>query len=161
MSLDLSERLEVLRDEALNTSEYGADAAGSEVFDAILSRVARMHETEPGLDMSLRDALNRRLAWGESPSTVIVDCDNVGKRLLAAVHRSFRDPEDAAKVVVVIAEVSCAAARHLARNAVQRASKERALQRREMMVQRQLAAALGQQDERIQNYSAQAPFPKS
>ena len=104
MSLDLRERLEVLRDEALNTSEYGADAPGSEVFDAIVSRVTRMNDTEPGLDMSLRDALNRRLAWGESPSTIIVDCDNVGKRLLAAVQRSFRDPEDTARVVVVIAE---------------------------------------------------------
>ncbi len=160
MSHELSERLEVLRDEALNTAEYGSDAAGSEVFDAIIGRVARMQETEPGLDMSLRDALNRRLAWGESPSTVIVDCDNVGRRLLAAVHRSFRDPEDTAKVVMVIAEVSCAAARHLARNAVLRASKERAMQRREMMVQRQLAAALGQQDERIQNYSMQGDTPK-
>lgn len=160
MSFDLSECLEVLRDEALNTSEYGADAAGTELFDAIVGRVARLHETDPGLDMSLRDALNRRLAWGESSSTIIVDCDNVAKRLLAAVHRSFRDPEDAAKVVVVIAEVSCAAAHHLTRNAVQRASKERALQRREMMVQRQLAAALGQQDEQIQNYSKQGDFAK-
>lgn len=156
MSADLAERLEVLRDEALNTAEFGADAAGAEVFDAILSRIARMHETDPGLDMSLRDALNRRLAWGESPSTVIVDCDSVGKRLLAAVQRSFRDPEDTAKIVCVIAEVSCSAARHLARNAVQRASKERALQRREMMVQRHLAAALGQQDELIQGYSSDA-----
>ena len=83
-------------------------------------------------------------------------------KVLAAIE-SFVDSTRlaASQVVVVIAEVSCAAARHLARNAVQRASKERALQRREMMVQRQLAAALGQQDERIQNYSAQAPFPKS
>lgn len=154
MNLELGERLEVLRDEALNTAEYGADAPGGEVFDAILSRVSRMDETEPGLDMSLRDALNRRLAWGESPSTIIVDCDGVGKRLLGAVQRSFRDPEDTAQVVVVIAEVSCSAARHLARNAVQRASKERALQRREMMVQRQIAAALAQQDDLIQSFAS-------
>jgi len=155
MSLDLGERLEVLRDEALNTAEYGTDAPGGEVFDAIVSRLTHMNDTDPGLDMILRDGLNRRLAWGESPSTVIVDCDSVGKRLLAAVHRSFRDPEETAKVVVIISEVTCSAARHLARNAVQRASKERALQRRELMVQRQLSTVLGQQDDLIAAYTTQ------
>ncbi|MCP4444122.1 MAG: hypothetical protein GY811_02090 [Myxococcales bacterium] len=155
MSLEITERLEVLRDEALNTADFGPDAGGAEVFDAILSRVARTSETAPGLDMSLREALNRRLAWGENASAITVDGESVCKRLLAAVLRSFRDPEDTARVVVIIAEVSCTAASHLARNAVQRASKERALQRREMMVQRQLAAALGQQDELIQSYSTE------
>lgn len=152
MSQALSERLEVLRDEALNTAELGGDAGGAEVFDAIVSRVACMNETDPGLDLSLREALNRRLAWGESPSMVIVDCDSVCKRLLAAVQRSFRDPEDMSKIVMVIADVSCSAARHLARNAVERASKERALQRREMMVQRQLETALAQQEKIIGRY---------
>lgn len=157
MSLELSEQLEVLRDEALNTAEYGADAAGGELFDAILSRLVRMSDTDVDLDMSLHDALSRRLAWGESPSTIIVDCDNVAKRLLAAVQRSFRDPEDTAHAASIIADVSCAAARHLARNAVHRASRERALQRREMMVQRQLATALGDQDQRIRGISELTP----
>ncbi len=157
MSLEMSERLEVLRDEALNTTEYGDDAAGAELFDAVVSRLARINDTDLGLDMSLHDALSRRLAWGESPSTIIADCDMVAKRLLAAVQRSFRDPEDTAYVATIIADVSCAAARHLARNAVSRASRERAQQRREMMVQRQLATALGDQDQRIQEYSQMTP----
>ncbi len=153
MPQSLGEQLEVLRDEALNSAELSGDAGGEEVFDAIVSRVVRMNETDPGLDMALRDALNRRLAWGESLSLVIADCDSVCRRLLVAVQRSLPDPEDASRIAAIIAEVSCDAARHLARNAVERASKERALQRREMMVQRQLETALNQQDKFIKNYS--------
>ncbi len=149
----LSSRLEVLRDEALNTAESGPDAPGTEVFDAILDRVAHMHDTDLSLNMSLRDALNRRLAWGEDPSTIIVDSDSVGKRLLSAVGRAFPDPGETASLASIIVEVTCSAARHLARNAARQASSERALQRREQMVQRQLEAAITQQDDRLKKYS--------
>jgi hypothetical protein len=151
----LAERFEVLRDEGLNTAEYGRDAPGTEIFEAILCGLTTMGETEPGLDMSLLDSLSRRLAWGENASTIVVDCDSVCKRLLAATHRSFSDPEEATKVASVITEVACAASRHIARLAVQGASKERAQQRREAMVQRQLAAALSQQEALIAKHTRQ------
>jgi hypothetical protein len=151
----IAPRLEVLRDEALNTAEYGPDATGSEIFDAVVNRLITMGETEPGLNMSLHDALSRRLAWGENASTVIVDCDSVCKRLVAAVHRSFPDPEESTKIVAVITDVACTAARHIARFAVQGASKERAQHRRELMVQRQLSSALEQQEDLIQRYKSQ------
>lgn len=145
-------RLEVLRDEALNTAEYGPDALGAEIFDAVINRLETLGDTDPGLDMRLHDSLSRRLAWGENPSTVIVDCAMVSRRLIAAAQRSFVDPEEASRVVAITCEVSCAAARHLARFAVQGASNERAQQRRELMVQRQLGAALKQQDELLKTY---------
>ncbi len=151
----LAHRLEVLRDEALNTAEFGEDAPGAEIFDAVINRLAAMGDTDPGLDMSLHDALSRRLAWGENPSTVIVDGDMVSKRLVAAAQRSFTDPDEATKIVATITDVACAASRHIARLAVQGASKERAQQRRELMVQRQLASALEQQRELIEQLRQQ------
>lgn len=153
MSPDMKERFSVLRDEALNCSEYGNDAPGGEIFEAILGRVGTMGDTDPGLDLSLQDALSRRLAWGENPATVIVDCDGVCKRLLSATRRSFPDPEEATRITGIITDVACATARHIARIAVQRASKERALQRREAMVQRQLSSALTQQEDLLKKYS--------
>ena len=153
MNLQVSDRFAVLRDEALNCAEVGENAPGGEIFEAILARLRHLGETDPGLDLSLHDALSRRLAWGESPSTVAVDCNAVCKRLLSATQRSFPDPEESTQIIAVITEVACTASRHIARMAVQQASKERALERREMMVQRQIAAAIGQQDALIQQFT--------
>lgn len=149
----LRERFEVLRDEALNTAEFGPDAPGSEIFDAVLSYLSALGDTEPELDLSLQDSLSRRMAWGEDPATVLVDCDSVCKRLIAAARRSFTSSPEADQLIFIITEVACAAAKHMARIAIQRATKERALQRREMMVQRQLSSALHKQDEAIQQYA--------
>jgi hypothetical protein len=155
MSREMSDRFAVLRDEGLNCAELGESAPGSEVFEAILANLTHLGETDPGLDLSLHDALSRRLAWGESPSAVAVDCDSVCKRLIDATLRSFPDPGEATQVIAVITEVACAASRHIARMAVQQAGKERALERREMMVQRQLAQAISQQDEEISKLTKQ------
>jgi hypothetical protein len=87
------------------------------------------------------------MAWGDDAATVAVDCDSVCKRLIGATPRSFTDPDEATLVIAIITEVTCTASRHIARLAVQKASRERALERREMMVQRQLGAALDQQEE--------------
>lgn len=149
----LRERFEILRDEALNAAEFGPDAPGNEIFDAVVSAIGSIDDTEPDLDLSLQDALSRRLAWGESPATVVVDCASVCKRLISATRRSFPDSEESNQIVFFITEVACAAAKHMTRIAVQRASKERALQRREMMVQRQLSSALRHQDELIRKHS--------
>ena len=154
MSADMSERLSVLRDEALNCAEFGENAPGAEIFDAILTRLAHLGETDPGLDLSLQDGLSRRLAWGESPATIIVDCDLVCKRLIAAVQRSFPDPSEAIVVFAIITDVACTSSRHIARMAVQRSSSERALERRELMVQRQLSAALEHQEDLIRKLQA-------
>lgn len=144
---ELSDRFAVLRDEALNCAEYGESAPGSELFEAILSCLAHYGETEPGFDLSLQDALSRRLAWGDDPTTIAVDSDAVCRRLIAATPRSFIDHAEATLVVAMITEVTCTASRHIARLAVQQASRERALERREVMVQRQLESALQQQEE--------------
>lgn len=149
MSASLRDRFEVLRDESLNLSEYGNDAPGTEVFEAVCYGLSHLGDTEPNINLSLHDALSRRLAWGEDPSTVIVDCDDVSRRILNAVQRSFPDTEESTIIVGLVTSVACAASRHLARIAVQRASKERALNRREIMVQKQLSVVLAQQDDRF------------
>ena len=102
MSREMSDRFVVLRDEGLNCAELGENAPGGEIFEAILANLTHLGETDPGLDLSLHDALSRRLAWGESPSTVAVDCDSVCTRLIDATLRSFPDPGDATQVISVI-----------------------------------------------------------
>lgn len=155
MSTQLSERFSVLRDEALNCAELGDDAPGGEVFEAILACLSHLGEADGGLDLSLQDAISRRLAWGENASAVALDNDSVCQRLLAAIPRSFPEASDATQVVAITVQVACTASRHIARLAVQQASKERALERREMMVQRQIAAAISQQDELISEFTNQ------
>jgi hypothetical protein len=155
MSAGLSERLSILRDEALNCAEFGDEATGGEIFDAIRNQLFRSTDTDPGLDLSLHDALSRRLAWGENPAAVLVDCDAVCKRLTAAVLRSFPSPKESTKIIGIITEVACQSARHLARVAAQQTSKERALERREAMVQQQLQSVLDQQEELIRDLSGQ------
>ncbi len=154
MDPDISERFAVLRDEALNCTEFGESAPGSELFEAILSNLVHYGETEPGFDLSLQDALSRRLAWGDDPATVAVDCETVCKRLIGATPRSFTDPGEATLVIAMITEVTCTASRHIARMAVQRASRERALGRRETMVHRQLSTAIEHQEQLIDELRA-------
>lgn len=148
--MSLSERFEVLRDEALNTSEHGEEAPGREIFDAISYRIDNLQESERAdemdIDLSLHDALSRRLAWGEDPTTVLLDCQEVSQRVLDAVRRSFSISEEAIAIIAIVTVVSCAASRHLARLSVERASKEKGKLRREMMAQRQLKAVLEEQE---------------
>ncbi len=153
--MSLSERFEVLRDEALNTAEYGEESPGREIFDAISRRLSKLEvvdsDDEMEIDLSLHDALSRRLAWGEDPSAVLMDCQEVSQRILEAVRRSFSSADEAITIFAIVTVVSCAASRHLARVTVERASKEKAAVRRELMAQRQLSSVLEHQSELLKN----------
>ncbi len=151
MSIALEERFEVLRDEALNSSEFGDDAPGAEIFDTIINRIAHLGEssrgeTESDLDLSLQDSLSRRLAWGEDAAAVIADCGAVSNRILEAVRRSFPSSDESIQIVSIVTDVTCAAYRYISMVTVQRSGKERSQHRREMMVQRQLASELEKQE---------------
>ncbi len=138
----------VLRDEVLDTVEVGdRDPPGAEVFDAVIRALVAYGESTPGLDLTLHDAVARRLAWGDTESVVLADADSVRVRLIAAAQRAFREPAEELLVLEVTAEVACAASRIVALAAVGRAGRERAARLREELAQRRLGEALARQKE--------------
>ena len=150
MNENLAARVNVLRDEVLETAEVGdSDPPGSEIFEAIVRAVGTDDAASAGLDLSLHDAVSRRLAWGEREDAVLASADQVCQRLLGACQRSFRDPAEEMLVIEVATEVVCAAQRIVAQAAVTRASRERAAYLREELAQRRLEDALRRQREEL------------
>ncbi len=147
---DLVERLQVLRDEVLDTVEHGdRDPPGQEVFDALVRSLDVGKESLPGVDLAVHDAVARRLAWGDSEEMILVDCELVFDRLVLAVERAFRDPDDQLTVIEAATQVAVALARVVAMAAVARAGRDRAARLREDLGQRQLRAALDKQKENV------------
>jgi hypothetical protein len=147
---DLVDRLNVLRDEVLDTVEHGdRDPPGQEVFDALVRALSSGGESLMGVDLALHDAVARRLAWGDSEEMVLVDCELVFDRLVLAVERAFRDPDDQLTVIEAATQVAVRIARVVAMAAVARAGRDRAARLREELGQRQLKAALDKQKENV------------
>jgi hypothetical protein len=146
----LAERVQVLRDEVLDTAGLAdQESPGAEVLDAIVRRLEAYDETSPGLDLMLHEAISRRLAWGDSETKVLADADAVCRRLLEAAQRAFREPEEEVIVASVAVEVGCAASRIVALAVLGRASRERAAQMREELAQNRLRQALERQREEL------------
>ena len=144
--VDLVEAVRVLRDEVLDTVEHGdRDPPGAEVFDAIVSALQIGGESIPGLDLTLHDAVARRLAWGDSEENVLSDAESVFDRLLTAVERSLADPADRMVIVEAATQVAVTVARVVALAAVARATRDRAARLREEMAQKQLEVVLEKQ----------------
>ena len=149
---DLVESVRVLRDEVLDTAEHGdREPPGTEIFDAVLRALTVGGESVPGLDLALHDAVSRRLAWGDSEEVVLADAELVFDRLLIAVDRAFRDPEDQMVVVEAATMVAVTVARVVSLAAVARASRDRATRLREEMNQRQLREVLEKQKATIEH----------
>lgn len=147
---DMALSVRVLRDEVLDTAEHGdREPPGSEVFEAVLRSLAVGGESLPGLDLALHDAVSRRLAWGDSEEVVLADAELVFDRLLVAVDRAFRDPEDQMVVIEAATQVAVTVARVVSLAAVARASRDRATRLREELTQRQLQDVLEKQKAHI------------
>jgi hypothetical protein len=143
---DLADRVSVLRDEVLDTAERGErDQPGADAFDAIVRALASYGETGPGIDLTLHDAIARRLAWGDSEQDIVTDTANVFHRLARAAERALRAPAEEMAVLEVAAEVTTQVARIVALAAVGRAQRDRAARTREEMAQRRLRDALSDQ----------------
>ena len=142
----LADRIQVLRDEVLDTVEHGdRDPPGTEVFDALLRALSIGGESVPGLDLQLHDSVTRRLAWGDSEEVVLADAEMVFDRLMIAVERALRDPADRMVVVEAATQVAVTVARVVSLAAVGRASRDRAARLREELAQRQLKDVLEKQ----------------
>lgn len=147
---DMAAAVSVLRDEVLDTVEYGdRDPPGAEVFDALLRTLSIGGESVPGLDLTLHDSVARRLAWGDSEEAVLQDAEMVFDRLLVAVDRAFRDPADQMVVIEAATQVAVTVARVVSLAAVSRATRDRADRLREEMSQRQLKEVLEKQKANI------------
>ncbi len=148
--VDLLESVRVLRDEVLDTVEFGdRDPPGSEFFEALLNALTIGGESVPGLDLSLHDAVSRRLAWGDSEEAVLADSEAVFDRVMIAVERAFRDPADRMVVIEAATLVAATVARVVALAAVGRATRDKAARLREEMSQRQLKEVLDKQRQSI------------
>lgn len=148
---DLAKAILVLRDEVLDTVSHGdRDPPGTEVFEALLRALSVGGESVPGLDLTLHDAVARRLAWGDSEEVVLADAELVFDRLLASSERAFREPADQMVVMEAITQVAATVSRVVALAAVARAARDRAARMREEMAQRQLKDVLEKQKSTIQ-----------
>ncbi|TMQ15141.1 MAG: hypothetical protein E6J90_25930 [Deltaproteobacteria bacterium] len=144
--VDLTEAVGVLRDEVLDTVHHGdREPPGAEVFEALLRALAIGGESVPGLDLTLHDAVARRLAWGDSEEAVLADAELVFDRLMVSVERAFRDPADQMVVIEAATQVAVTVARVVAIAAVARAGRDRAARTREELAQRQLRDVLEKQ----------------
>lgn len=149
--VDLTEAVRVLRDEVLDTVHHGdRDPPGAEVFDALLRALTIGGESVPGLDLTLHDAVARRLAWNDSEEAVLADAELVFDRLMVSVERAFRDLDDRMVVIEAATQVAVTVSRVVALAAVARAGRDRAARTREEMAQDQLRDALVKQKATIQ-----------
>lgn len=148
----MAEAVRVLRDEVLDTAEHGdREPPGAEVFEALLRALSIGGESVPGLDLTLHDAVARRLAWGDSEEAVLADAEQVYDRLLVAVERAFRDPADQMVVIETATQVAVTVSRVVALAAVARAGRDRATRTREEMSHRQLKDVLEKQKAAIKH----------
>jgi hypothetical protein len=144
--VDLLEAVKVLRDEVLDTAEYGdRDPPGAEVFDALMRALVIGGESVPGLDLQLHDSVSRRLAWGDSEEQLLSDAEGVFDRLMVAIERAFRDPADRMVLVEAATQVAVTVCRVVSLAAVARAGRDRAARLREEHAQRQLKDVLDKQ----------------
>ena len=147
----LAEAVRVLRDEVLDTVQHGdRDPPGAEVFEALLRALTIGGESIPGLDLTLHDAVARRLAWGDSEEAVLADAELVFDRLMVSADRAFRDPADQMVVIEAATQVAVTVSRVVALAAVAGAGRDRAARMREEMSHQQLKEVLEKQKAAIE-----------
>jgi hypothetical protein len=150
-NVHLTRAVQVLRDEVLDTVALGdRDPPGAEVFEALLRALSVGGESVPGLDLTLHDAIARRLAWGDSEESVLADAELIFDRLVTSVERAFREPSDQRIVIEAATQVAVTVSRVVALAAVARAGRDRAARTREDMSQSQLKDVLEKQKAAIQ-----------
>ena len=142
----VADHLTALRSQILGTKQQSdRGPRGVEVFDAIIRLILSAGESSPGIDLTLHEAIRRRLAWGDSESELLDDYNLVFAQLVAVVSRSIPDPGTQIAAIESATEVCCSAARLVALAAVGRSNRERTATLREEMSQQRLEEALNKQ----------------
>jgi hypothetical protein len=154
---DLGERVAILRDEVLDIVAGGSeDSPAVAIFDAVVRSLSAGLDTAAGLDLTLHDAVARRLAWGDSEETIVSAAELVFARLARAAQRALRDPDEEMLVLETTADVVAGTARIISLAAVARASRDRAAVMREEAAQRRLREALAEQERNLARLEADA-----
>lgn len=146
---ELVERVAVLRDEVLDAAGGGASDSCSELFEAVLSALTLGSESVAGIEVTVQDAVARRLAWGDPEAQLLADAEWVFDRMMVAVERGFRSADDRMVVIEAMTQVAVMVSRAIAMHAVARAARDRATRLREEMAQRQLRDAVEKQVQRL------------
>lgn len=158
--VDLVEAINVLRDEVLDTAAHGdRDPPGAEAFDALVRALTIGGESIPSLDLTLHDAVARRLAWGDREEAVLADAETTFDRLMVAVERALWDPADRMVVIEAASQVAVTVARVVSLAALSRAARDRADRLREEMAQKQLEIVLEKQRASIAQMETETPEP--
>lgn len=144
---ELGERIAILRDEVLDIVAGGSeDSPAVAIFDAVVRSLSAGPDTAAGLDLTLHDAVARRLAWGDTEETILSAAELVFARLARAVQRALRDPDEEMLVLETTVDVVAATARIVAQAAAARSGRDRAAIMREEAAQRRLKDALAEQE---------------
>lgn len=147
---ELGERVAILRDEVLDIVEGGSeDSPAVAIFDAVVRALSAGVDTAAGLDLTLHDAVARRLAWGDTEETILSAAELVHARLARAAQRALRDPDEEMVVIETAVDVVAGTARIVALAAVARAARDRAALLREEAAQRRLRDALAEQQHNL------------
>lgn len=147
---DLGERVAILRDEILDIVAGGTeDSPAVSIFEAVVRSLSAGLDTAAGLDLTLHDAVARRLAWGDTEETILSAAELVFARLARAAQRALRDPDEEMLVLETTADVVAGTARIVSLAAVARASRDRAAVMREEAAQRRLREALADQERNL------------
>ncbi len=154
---DLGERVAVLRDEVLDIVAGGSeDSPAVAVFDSIVRSLSAGLETAAGLDLTLHDAVARRLAWGDTEETILAAAELVFARLARAAQRALRDPDEEMLVLETAIDVVAGTARVVALAGVSRAGRDRGAVLREQAAQRRLKEALAEQERNLARLEREA-----
>lgn len=147
---DLGEKVAILRDEVLDIVAGGSeDSPTVAIFDAVVRSLSAGPDTAAGLDLTLHDAVDRRLAWGDTEETIVSAAELVFARLARAAQRALRDPDEEMLVLETAADVVAGTARVVALAAVARATRDHAAVMREEAAQRRLKDALADQERNL------------
>ena len=157
---DLGERVAILRDEVLDIVEGGSeDSPAVAIFDAVVRSLSAGLDTAAGLDLTLHDAVARRLAWGDREETILAAAEQVFARMARAVQRALRDPDEEMLVLETTVDIVAGTARIVALAGVARATRARAAVMREEAAQRRLRDALAEQDRNLATLEGDDPQP--
>ena len=157
---DLGERVAILRDEVLDIVAGGSeDSPAVAIFDAVVRSLSAGLDTAAGLDLTLHDAVARRLAWGDREETILAAAELVFARMARAVQRALRDPDEEMLVLATTGDIVAGTARIVALAGVARATRARAAVMREEAAQRRLRDALAKQDRNLATLEGDDPQP--
>jgi hypothetical protein len=130
------------------------EVPGTELFDATLrllgSAAERRGDEEPDdADGPMKDAIKRRLAWGDEERAILSDASAVSERLLAAARPCLVGPHEDIELSIAVTEAGASVGRVMTLALARRVARQRAAHVREERAEQRLIEALERQRSEI------------